>query len=103
MPVSGCRTSIRQLEKHGLFFPIDLGADPRAGRHAGHQHRRIALPANMATCAATRWASTVVLADAEGTVLDLTSELRKNNTGIDWKQVFIGTSGSLSASSPNAS
>ena len=33
----------------------------------------------------------VVLAD--GTVLDLMAPLRKNNTGLDAKQVFIGTSG----------
>src|SRR5690606_6194087 len=38
---------------------------------------------------------TVVLADEDGTVLDLSSGLRKNNTGFDWKQVFIGTSGAF--------
>jgi FAD/FMN-containing dehydrogenase len=38
---------------------------------------------------------TVVLADEAGTVLDLSSGLRKNNTGVDWKQLFIGTSGAF--------
>jgi FAD/FMN-containing dehydrogenase len=38
---------------------------------------------------------TVVLADEHGTVLDLNSDLRKNNTGVDWKQLFIGTSGAF--------
>jgi FAD/FMN-containing dehydrogenase len=38
---------------------------------------------------------TAVMADAEGTVLDLSSDLRKNNTGVDWKQMFIGTSGAF--------
>jgi FAD/FMN-containing dehydrogenase len=37
----------------------------------------------------------VVLADRDGTVLDLTSALRKNNTGIDFKQLFIGTGGAF--------
>lgn len=37
----------------------------------------------------------VVLADEAGTVLDLHSDLRKNNTGVDWKQIFIGTSGAF--------
>lgn len=36
----------------------------------------------------------MVLADATGTVLDLSSPLRKNNTG-DWKQLFVGTSGAF--------
>src|SRR6185503_4266913 len=35
----------------------------------------------------------VVLAD--GTVLDLMTSLRKNNTGLDAKQLFVGTSGVL--------
>jgi FAD/FMN-containing dehydrogenase len=37
----------------------------------------------------------VVLGDEAGTVLDLSSGLRKNNTGVDWKQLFIGTSGAF--------
>jgi FAD/FMN-containing dehydrogenase len=84
----------QKLEKHGLFFPIDLGADPRLGgmlaTNTGGSRflkygdvRRNALGIK------------VVLADESGTVLDLTSELRKNNTGIDWKQIFIGTSGAF--------
>jgi FAD/FMN-containing dehydrogenase len=37
----------------------------------------------------------VVLADEAGTILEFDRDLRKNNTGVDWKQVFIGTSGAL--------
>lgn len=83
-----------KLEKSGLFFPIDLGADPRLGgmiatntggsrflRYGDVRRNTLGL--------------TVVLADDAGTVLDLSSGLRKNNTGIDWKQVFIGTSGAF--------
>ncbi|WP_075291739.1 FAD-binding oxidoreductase [Pararhizobium arenae] len=84
----------RRLEPHGLFFPIDLGADPRLGgmiatntggsrflKYGDVRRNTLGL--------------TVVLADEAGTVLDLNSDLRKNNTGVDWKQIFIGTSGSF--------
>ena len=83
-----------RLEEHGLFFPIDLGADPRIGgmvatntggsrflKYGDVRRNTLGL--------------TVVLADAEGTVLDLQNHLRKDNTGVDWKQLFIGTSGAF--------
>ncbi|MDW5315628.1 FAD-binding oxidoreductase [Rhizobium sp. PL01] len=84
----------QKLEKHGLFFPIDLGADPRLGGM---------LATNTGGSRFLKYGDVrrntlgikVVLADEEGTILDLTSELRKNNTGIDWKHVFIGTSGAF--------
>lgn len=84
----------RRVEDQGLFFPIDLGADPCVGgmvatntggarfiRHGDMRRNVIGL--------------TVVLADASGTVLDLASQSRKNNVGPDWKQLFIGTSGAF--------
>ncbi|MBP2237749.1 FAD/FMN-containing dehydrogenase [Sinorhizobium kostiense] len=84
----------RRLEEHELFFPIDLGADPRIGgmiatntggsrflKYGDVRRNTLGLK--------------VVLADEAGTVLDLDSELRKNNTGVDWKQLFIGTSGAF--------
>ena len=83
-----------KLEETGLFFPIDLGADPCLGgmiatntggsrflRYGDVRRNTLGL--------------TVVLADEAGTVLDLSSDLRKNNTGADWKQLFIGTSGAF--------
>ena len=83
-----------KLEETGLFFPIDLGADPRLGgmiatntggsrflRYGDVRRNTLGL--------------TIVLADEAGTVLDLSSDLRKNNTGVDWKQLFIGTSGAF--------
>ncbi len=81
-----------RLENAGLFFPIDLGADPRLGGM---------LATNTGGSRFLRYGDVrrntlglkVVLADEEGTVLDLSAELRKNNTGVDLKQVFIGTSG----------
>lgn len=83
-----------KLEESGLFFPIDLGADPRIGGM---------IATNTGGSRFLRYGDVrrntlgliLVLADEAGTVLDLSSALRKNNTGIDWKQVFIGTSGSF--------
>lgn len=81
-------------EGNGLFFPIDLGADPMLGGM---------IASNTGGARFLRYGDvrvntlglTVVLADEAGTVLDLTSGLRKNNTGLDWKQLFIGTTGAL--------
>lgn len=78
------------LAEHGFLFPIDLGADPSIGgmvatntggtrllRYGDVRQNLLGLEA--------------VLAD--GTVLDLTRPLRKNNTGFDARQLFVGTSG----------
>lgn len=80
------------LALHGLCFPIDLGADPSVGgmiaantggarliRHGDVRRNLLGLE--------------VVLAD--GTVLDLLNRNRKNNTGIDLKHLFVGSSGAL--------
>jgi len=83
-----------RLESEGLFFPIDLAADPMLGgmvatntggarflRYGDVRHHTLGL--------------TVVLPDSEGTVLHLDRALRKDNTGPDWKQFFIGTGGAF--------
>ena len=78
------------LAEHGLLFPIDLGADPTVGGMVA---------TNAAGTRVLRYGDVrqnllgleVVLAD--GTVLDLMTALRKNNTGLDLKQLFVGTSG----------
>ncbi len=84
----------RQAASHELFFPIDLGADPTLGgmvatntggsrllRYGDVQRNLVGLE--------------VVLADAEATVLTDIKGLRKDNSGIDLKQLFVGTSGSF--------
>jgi FAD/FMN-containing dehydrogenase len=84
----------RRLEPHGLFFPIDLGADPRLGgmvatntggsrflKYGDVRRNTLGLK--------------VVLADEAGTVLEIDQDLRKNNTGVDWKQMFVGTAGAF--------
>ncbi|HEY3120761.1 MAG TPA: FAD-binding oxidoreductase [Vicinamibacteria bacterium] len=78
------------LAEKGLLFPIDLGADPTVGGMVA---------TNAAGTRVLRYGDVrqnllgveVVLAD--GTVLDLMAALRKNNTGLDAKQLFVGTSG----------
>ena len=80
------------LEQHGYWLPIDLGADPMVGgmvatntggarflRHGDMRRHVLGLE--------------VVLADRDGTVLDLTTDLRKNNARLDLKHLFIGSSG----------
>lgn len=79
---------------HGLFFPIDLGSDPSLGgmvatntggarllRYGDVRHNLLAIE--------------VILADDEGTVLTCGRGLRKDNTGLDLKQLFVGTGGEL--------
>ncbi len=81
-----------RLAPHGLTLPIDLGADPMIGgmvatntggarflRYGDMRRHVMGLE--------------IVLPDEAGTVLDLTRPLRKNNTGLDFKQIFIGTGG----------
>lgn len=78
------------LAEKGLMFAIDLGADPTVGGM---------IATNAAGTRVLRYGDMrqnvlgleVVLAD--GRVLDLMAPLRKNNTGLDAKQLFVGTSG----------
>jgi len=80
------------LAEHGLVFPVDLGADPQIGgmvatntggtrllKYGDVRHNLLGVE--------------VVLAD--GTVLDALKSLRKDNTGLDLKQLFTGTTGVL--------
>ncbi|MDI3567188.1 FAD-binding oxidoreductase [Bradyrhizobium sp. Arg816] len=89
-----------KLQEHGLFFPIDLGADPRLGgmiatdtgdsrflRHGDVRPNTLGI--------------VVVLADAAGAVLNLSSPLRKNDTGVDWT-ASLSTRPERSALLPNA-
>lgn len=81
-------------ETAGLFFPIDIAADPSVGGMVA---------ANTGGSRFLRYGDVrrnvlgleVVLPDEHGTVLDLMAPLWKNNAGVDLKQLFIGTSGSF--------
>lgn len=83
-----------RLEQHGLFFPIDLGADPMAGgmvatNTGGARFLRFG------DVRRNTLSLKLVLADEHGTVLECGTGLRKDNTGPDWKQLFIGTGGAF--------
>jgi FAD/FMN-containing dehydrogenase len=84
----------REAGSHELFYPIDLGADPSLGgmvstntggsrlvRYGDVQRNLLGLE--------------VVLADSDATVLTDMSGLRKDNSGVDLKQLFVGTSGAF--------
>ncbi|MGF7188818.1 FAD/FMN-containing dehydrogenase [Robbsia andropogonis] len=82
----------RHVEAAGLCLPIDLGSDPCVGGLVG---------ANAGGSRLVKYGSTrhnvlgveAVLADRDGSVLDLLAALRKNNVGLDLKQLFIGAGG----------
>ena len=84
----------RTLETHSLYFPVDIGSDPAIGgliganaggsrllKHGDVRHNLLGIEA--------------VLADGDGTVVQLLAPLRKNNTGLDLKQLFVGTGGAF--------
>ncbi len=78
------------LVEHGLLFPIDLGADPSIGGMVATNTGGTRL-LRYGDVRQNLLGLEVVLAD--GTVLDLMRPLRKNNTGLDARQLFVGTSG----------
>jgi FAD/FMN-containing dehydrogenase len=76
----------------GLWLPIDLGADPTIGgmvatntggarfiRYGDMRRQTLGLE--------------VVLADEAGTVIELKRGVRKDNTGLDLRQLFVGGGG----------
>ncbi|SFG52632.1 FAD/FMN-containing dehydrogenase [Novosphingobium sp. CF614] len=80
--------------EHGLFFPIDLGADPAIGGM---------IAANTGGSRLLRYGDVrsnllsldFVRADAEGASMTLGAPLWKNNTGLDLKQLLVGSAGSM--------
>ena len=78
------------LVPHGLMFPIDLGADPTIGGMIATNTGGTRL-LKYGDVRHNLQGIEVVLAD--GTVVEALNQLRKNNTGLDLKQFFVGTSG----------
>lgn len=82
------------LRPHGLCFPIDLGANPSIGGM---------IAANTGGARLLKYGDVrrnllgleVVLADETATHVDLMRDLRKDNSGVDIKQLFTGTSGAF--------
>lgn len=94
--ICGAGTRLSDLnaaaKPYGLSLPIDLGADPSLGgmvatntggsrliRYGDMRRNLLGLE--------------VVLADGEGTIVSNLKGLRKDNTGLDLKQLFTGTGG----------
>jgi FAD/FMN-containing dehydrogenase len=84
------------LEPHELHLPIDVSSDPMIGgmvatntggarflRYGDMRRHVLSLE--------------VVLADDEGTVLQLARGLRKDNTQLDLRDLFVGSCGALGA------
>jgi FAD/FMN-containing dehydrogenase len=78
------------LAPHGLMYPIDLGADPTIGGMIATNTGGTRL-LKYGDVRHNLQGIEVVLAD--GTVVEALNHLRKNNTGYDFKQVYVGTSG----------
>jgi FAD/FMN-containing dehydrogenase len=79
--------------EHGLFFPIDLGADPSIGGMIAANAGGARL-LRYGDVRANLMAVDMVRADADGTILSLGAPLWKNNTGLDLKQLLVGSGGS---------
>ncbi|PUA16927.1 FAD-binding oxidoreductase [Glaciimonas sp. PCH181] len=81
-------------EKHGLFFPIDLGADPSIGGMIATNTGGARLikygdvRANL--CSVDAW-----LPIGGAMPLTFGTPLRKNNTGVELKHLLCGTGGAL--------
>ncbi len=78
------------LSAHGLMFPVDLGADPTIGGMIATNTGGTRL-LKYGDVRHNLQGAEAVLAD--GTVVDVMNHLRKNNTGLDLKQLLVGTSG----------
>ena len=80
------------LAEHGLVFPIDLGADPQIGGMIATNTGGSRL-LKFGDVRQNLLGVEIVLAD--GTVINELKGLRKDNTGLDLKQLFTGTFGTF--------
>jgi len=78
------------LAEHGFWFPVDLGADPQIGGMIATNTGGTRL-LKYGDVRRNLLGVEVVLGD--GRVLSMLNRLRKNNTGLDAKQLFCGTTG----------
>ncbi|MBC3872168.1 FAD-binding oxidoreductase [Undibacterium flavidum] len=82
------------LLPHGLFFPIDLAANPSIGGMIATNTGGAKL-IKYGDVRQNLLGLRAVLLEPAGAVLDLQTALRKNNTGPDLKQLFVGSSGAF--------
>lgn len=83
-----------RLEPHGLWFPVDLSADPSIGGMVAHNTGGTRM-LRYGDVRANTLALEVVLAEPPGQVLRLGQGLQKDNSALALGQLFIGSSGSL--------
>ena len=78
------------LAEHGFWFPVDLGADPQIGGMIATNTGGTRL-LKYGDVRRNLLGVEVVLGD--GRVVSMLNRLRKNNTGLDAKHLFCGTTG----------
>ncbi|MPT48534.1 MAG: FAD-binding oxidoreductase [Sphingobium sp.] len=91
---AGVRLSVLNAAaaEHGLFFPIDLGADPTIGGMVAANTGGARL-LRYGDVRSNLMAMDMVRANADGTCLSLGGPLWKNNVGLDLKQLLVGAGG----------
>lgn len=82
----------REAEKIGYGFPIDLGSDPSLGGMIA-TNTQGARFLRYGDVRANLTGLQLVMLDQDGTIVEDLGGLRKNNTGIDIKQIFVGAGG----------
>ena len=83
-----------RLAPHGLWFPVDLSADPSIGGMVAHNTGGTRM-LRYGDVRANTLALEVVLAEPAGQVLRLGQGLQKDNSALALGQLFIGSSGSF--------
>jgi FAD/FMN-containing dehydrogenase len=92
--LSGTRLSVvnAAAAPYNLVFPIDLGADPSIGGMVATNTGGARL-LRFGDVQRNLLGLEVVLVDEQATLLTDLRGLRKDNSGVDWKQLFVGTGG----------
>lgn len=81
-------------QKHGLTWPVDFAS--KGSSHVGGNIATNAGGVRVLRFGLTRqWVSGLTVVLATGDRMDLNGSLEKNNTGIDLRQLFIGSEGIL--------
>jgi FAD/FMN-containing dehydrogenase len=84
----------REIGRHELCYPIDVGSDPSLGGMVATNTGGSRL-LRYGDVRRSLLGLEVVLADADATVLTDMTGLRKDNSGIDLKLLFVGSSGTF--------
>ncbi len=80
--------------EHGLTWPVDFAS--KGSSHVGGNIATNAGGVKVIRYGLTRnWVLGLTVVLADGTILPLAGALEKNNTGLDWKHLFIGSEGIL--------